>query len=110
MLWDITEERIDEHGRKYRILNGLRIFSSDCFSPYYKIISTKIFALSNKGTEHCEIVGSAEEEDFKHQTEIKLELQDEKDFFKRVCGYQIVEPDSPEYKFIISFYAQKQPS
>lgn len=108
MHWDITEERTDENGRKYRILSGLHIFSSDCFTVYDKIISTKIFALSNEETEHCEVMGSAEGEDFKHC--IELGLQGEKDFFKRVYGYQIVEPDSPEYKFAISFYAQKQSS
>lgn len=108
MNWDITEESTDENGRKYRIIRGVEIMFSDSFSSYFKRISTKIVFLSNEETEHYEVIGSAEGEDFKHC--IELGLQGEKDFFKRVYGYQIVEPDSPEYKFAISFYAQKQSS
>lgn len=104
MDWDETEQT-DQDGKRFIHLGEINIISE----TGTKKIDKNIYAISDNEKGQYKKIGTAKGETIGHCVYLGHKYGG-KDFFKRVYGYQIVEPDSPEYKFAISFYAQKQSS
>lgn len=64
--------------------------------------------LSNKETADFEVIGTAGGINFAYC--VYLGSKYEKDFFKKVGGFQLAKPDDPEYKIAVTFYKPKKSS
>ena|SRR3989338_769054 len=90
------------------MLDGKKILSA--LVEEDEVQNRQVPNLSNEQLVDYEVMGSAEGENFEHCVWLGAQGEGVKVFFKKVGGFQLVEPDSSEYKFAVTFYEPKKSS
>lgn len=98
--WAEEKSRIDF------MLDGIRVFS--VLVKEDTICDRQVSNLSEEDTADFEVIGTAEGINFAHC--VYLGNKYEKDFFKKVGGFQLAKPDDSEYNIAVTFYKPKKSS